>query len=100
MNVTNTDNIASIEVHPSISLYQFNINGIISKNDLYNFLIVSVQDDRTPSVDIVLIQNQIFNQFTSQELVYIDAVGTYTFLTQHQDSDGKIGTASVIVTVV
>lgn len=85
---------------PNISLYQFNINGIINKIDLYNYLVLSVQDDRTASGNIVLIQNQIFDQITSNELVYINATGTYTFLTQHQDGDGKIGTQSVVVTIV
>lgn len=85
---------------PDINLYQFNINGIINKSDLYNFLVATVTDDRTAPSDIVIIQNQIFDQGSSQELVFIDITNVpvttpFTFVTQHQDSDGKIGTASV-----
>lgn len=108
-NVTVSQNQAPVVTFinpvPAINLYQFNINGIINKSDLYTFLIASIIDDRTPSANITLVQNQIFDQTTSQELVFIDAsnlvslTGLFTFVTQHQDSDGLIGTASVNFTV-
>lgn len=83
-----------------ISLYQFNINGIINKSDLLTYLVTSVTDDRTPSVDILFVQSQIFDQMTSSELVFINATGSYNFLVQYQDGDGKIGTGNINFTVV
>lgn len=111
-NVTISENQAPVVLFKSplsaINLYQFNINGIITKSDLYSYLVEGLADDRTSVNNLTLIQNQIFDQSNSQELVYIDGsnlappvviggpqTGTFTFLTQHQDSDGKIGTATV-----
>jgi hypothetical protein len=111
-NVTISENQAPIVLFKSplsaINLYQFSINGIINKSDLYSYLIDGIVDDRTSASNLTLIQNQIFDQSNSQELVYIDSsnlsggpiqTGTFTFLTQHQDSDGKIGTATVTFNV-
>lgn len=111
-NVIISENQAPVVVFRSplsaINLYQFNINGIINKSDLYTYLVEGLADDRTATNNLTLIQNQIFDQSNSQELVYIDSsnlsagpiqTGTFTFLTQHQDFDGKIGTATVTFTV-
>ncbi len=112
-NVTISENQAPVVLFKSplsaINLYQFNINGIINKSDLYSFLVEGIADDRTASSNLTLIQNQIFDQSNNQELVYIDGSnltmnsnteGIFTFLTQHQDSDGKIGTATVTFNVI
>lgn len=113
-NFTQDPNFPGI---PSFNLYQFNINGIINKSDLYSALVASVTDDRTPVItggNITLIQNRIFDQFNSAELVFIDSTtltanystnsilsyGLFTFTTQHQDTDGAISTYSIDFIVI
>lgn len=87
-----------------INLYQFNVNGIISKNQLYKYLIIDVEDDRTPSTNIFLIDSTLtktheydeelaeYVMIDNVEAFYIDQKGIYIYQVQHIDSDADIST--------
>ena len=87
-----------------LGLFQFNVNGIINKNDLYNYLIIDVSDDRTPQNEIYLIDSKIIQTHTYDsnsdqyiptspvELFYIHEKGIYTYQVQHIDNDATINT--------
>lgn len=93
-----------------IDLYEFNVNGIISKSQLYKYLVIDVEDDRTPSSDIFLIDSKIIKThefdgtdyiaITPVELFYIDEKGQYNYQVQHIDSDAKISTEQKTVTII
>lgn len=96
----------------SIDLYQFNINGIISKNQLYQYLIADVYDDRTPPSNIFLIDSSItktheydetldeYVTITAEEIFYIDRKGIYVYQVQHIDSDADISTEQQNITIL
>jgi len=95
-----------------IDLYQFNVNGIISKNQLYTYLVLDVIDDRTNRQNIFLIDSKIikthdYNEETQEyvgidhvELYYVDSKGIYTYEVQHIDSDAEISTDLKTITII
>jgi len=95
-----------------IDLYQFNVNGIISKNQLYSYLVLDVTDDRTDRQNIFLINSKIIKThkydetldeyigIDPEELYYIDSKGIYTYEVQHIDSDSDISTELKTITII
>ena len=95
-----------------LSLYQFNVNGIISKSQLYSYYVIDVTDDRTLRQNIYLINSKIiktheFNEELNEyveidpvELYYIDSKGIYIYEVQHIDSDAAISTELKNITVI
>lgn len=95
-----------------IGLYEFSVNGIISKNQLYSHLVIDVEDDRTSTSDIFLINSsiiktheydiddEVYVPISNEELFYIDAKGIYTYQVQHIDSDAYISTDQKTVKII